>query len=145
MINDNTEPLPLKTIVLFIFLHGEETLNIPLDVSISNTLINPSGKLGLCVYGNKFKKSNYTLDTFDYYKTLLEESKTINDFNYIMSTITENGRLGNQIIRNLAVSLIAEKFNLNVNYCNKSLIETLGIECLICIRIPIYIILLKKV
>ena len=90
MINDNTEPLPLKTIVLFIFLHGEETLNIPLDVSISNTLINPSGKLGLCVYGNKFKKSNYTLDTFDYYKTLLEESKTINDFNYIMSNMYSN-------------------------------------------------------
>jgi hypothetical protein len=38
------------------------------------------------------------------------------------------GRLGNQIIRNLAVSLLAEKHNLTVNYCNKDLIENLGIE-----------------
>ena len=46
-----------------------------------------------------------------------------------MTTTTEhNGRLGNQIIRNLAVSLIAEKFNLQVNYSNKHLINTLGIE-----------------
>ena len=36
-----------------------------------------------------------------------------------MSTTTSsNGRLGNQIIRNLAVSIIAEKHNLYVNYCN---------------------------
>lgn len=38
------------------------------------------------------------------------------------------GRLGNQIIRNLAVSLIAMKHDLKVEYCNKELIETLGIE-----------------
>jgi hypothetical protein len=38
------------------------------------------------------------------------------------------GRLGNQIIRNLAVSLLAEKHNLTVNYCNKDLIDNLGIE-----------------
>ena len=37
------------------------------------------------------------------------------------------GRLGNQIIRNLAVSLIAEKHNLCVNYCNNQLISELGI------------------
>ena len=32
------------------------------------------------------------------------------------STTGNNGRLGNQIIRNLAVSLIAEKYNLQVDY-----------------------------
>jgi len=46
-----------------------------------------------------------------------------------MTTTTEfNGRLGNQIIRNLAVSVIAEKHNLKVNYSNKYLINKLGIE-----------------
>jgi len=45
-----------------------------------------------------------------------------------MTTTTTNGRLGNQIIRNLAVSLIAEKYNLYVEYCNKSLINNLGIN-----------------
>ena len=40
-----------------------------------------------------------------------------------MTTTTgNNGRLGNQIIRNLAVSLIAEKYNLKVDYYNKELI-----------------------
>lgn len=38
------------------------------------------------------------------------------------------GRLGNQIIRNLAVSLIAEKFNLHVIYCHHELISKLGIS-----------------
>lgn len=38
------------------------------------------------------------------------------------------GRLGNQIIRNLAVSLIAEKNNLKVEYYNFNLISQLGIE-----------------
>ena len=45
-----------------------------------------------------------------------------------MTTTGNNGRLGNQIIRNLAVSLIAEKHNLNVNYYNKDLISKLGIN-----------------
>jgi predicted metal-binding protein len=40
----------------------------------------------------------------------------------------EIGRLGNQIIRNLAVSLIAMKHDLKVEYCNKELIKRLGIE-----------------
>lgn len=45
-----------------------------------------------------------------------------------MSSTTErNGRLGNQLIRNLALSLIAEKNNLKVNYHNRALIESLGI------------------
>ena len=38
------------------------------------------------------------------------------------------GRLGNQIIRNLAVSLIAEKHNLYVKYSSYDLINSLGIE-----------------
>lgn len=38
------------------------------------------------------------------------------------------GRLGNRIVRNLAVSLIAEKHNLKVNYCDKELMENLGIH-----------------
>jgi len=45
-----------------------------------------------------------------------------------MTTTGNNGRLGNQIIRNLAVSLIAKKHNLNVNYYNKDLISKLGIN-----------------
>ena len=45
-----------------------------------------------------------------------------------MSSTNCNGRLGNQIIRNLAVSLVAKKHNLKVQYCNKDLINKLGIE-----------------
>ena len=45
------------------------------------------------------------------------------------TTTSYNGRLGNQIIRNLAVSLIAEKHNLYVNYSNNVLIKQLGINC----------------
>lgn len=45
-----------------------------------------------------------------------------------MTTIEDLGRLGNRIIRNLAVSLIAKKYDLQVNYCDKELINKLGIE-----------------
>lgn len=45
-----------------------------------------------------------------------------------MSCTIANGRLGNQIIRNLALSLIAKKHNLNVVYYNNELITRLGIE-----------------
>jgi hypothetical protein len=45
-----------------------------------------------------------------------------------MTSTLPNGRLGNQIIRNLAVSLLAEKHNLYVYYCNKELINKIGIE-----------------
>ena len=45
-----------------------------------------------------------------------------------MSFTRRNGRLCNQIIRNLAVSLIAEKNNLYVDYYNKEIIEQLGIH-----------------
>jgi len=38
------------------------------------------------------------------------------------------GRLGNQIIRNLAVSLIAERYNLKIDYFNNNLINQLGIK-----------------
>ena len=44
-----------------------------------------------------------------------------------MTLTTANGRLGNQIIRNLAVSLLAKKHNLRVNYVNNDLINQLGI------------------
>lgn len=47
-----------------------------------------------------------------------------------MTTIlshTNGGRLGNQMIRNLAVSLIAEKYNLYVTYSSSSAMEELGI------------------
>ena len=46
----------------------------------------------------------------------------------MISTTGSNGRLGNQIIRNLAVSLLAKKHNLKVEYYNKDLIKNLGIE-----------------
>ena len=42
-------------------------------------------------------------------------------------TTGNNGRLGNQIIRNLAVSLISEKHDISVQYYNKDLIYKLGI------------------
>ncbi len=45
-----------------------------------------------------------------------------------MSKSYGGGRLGNQIIRNLAVSLIASKYNLTVDYINKDLISKLGID-----------------
>ena len=44
------------------------------------------------------------------------------------STTYNNGRFGNQIIRNLAVSFIAEKNNLKVNYANNDAINRLGIK-----------------
>jgi hypothetical protein len=47
---------------------------------------------------------------------------------HITTTTCDNGRLGNQIIRNVAVSLIAMKHDLKVKYCNKELIQRLGIE-----------------
>jgi hypothetical protein len=46
-------------------------------------------------------------------------------------TIYQNGRLCNQIIRNLCVSLIAEKNNLYVDYANYKLIQELGINLFI--------------
>jgi hypothetical protein len=45
-----------------------------------------------------------------------------------MTTTGRNGRLGNQVIRNLAVSLIAEKYDLCVNYYNEQRINNLGIK-----------------
>jgi hypothetical protein len=45
-----------------------------------------------------------------------------------MTTTTRNGRLGNQIIRNLAVSLIAEKNDLFVDYYDNEIIKRLGIN-----------------
>ena len=45
-----------------------------------------------------------------------------------MSHTERNGRLGNQLIRNLALSIIAEKYNLYVDYYNHELIEQLGIK-----------------
>ena len=47
------------------------------------------------------------------------------------STTNTNWRLCNQIIRNLAVSFIAEKFNLHVKYANFDLIEKIGIRLFI--------------
>ena len=45
-----------------------------------------------------------------------------------MTTTHERGRLGNKIIRNLAVSLIAEKNDLKVNYSSKNIINKLEIN-----------------
>jgi hypothetical protein len=45
-----------------------------------------------------------------------------------MSRTQPHGRLGNQIIRNIAVSLLAEKNNLHVTYCSHELISQLGID-----------------
>jgi len=43
-------------------------------------------------------------------------------------TTYNNGRLCNQIIRNLATSLIAEKYDLQVTYSNHEAIQSLGIN-----------------
>ena len=48
-----------------------------------------------------------------------------------MSYTVENGRLGNQIIRNICTSMIAERHNLYVEYCNNERITSLGIELFI--------------
>jgi len=45
-----------------------------------------------------------------------------------MTTTRPKGRLGNQIIRNIAVSLVAEKYNLRAKYCSEQLINNLGIK-----------------
>jgi len=45
-----------------------------------------------------------------------------------MTSTWDIGRLGNQIIRNLAVSLLAKKHDLKVDYWNRDLISRLGIE-----------------
>ena len=47
-------------------------------------------------------------------------------------TIYHNGRLGNQIFRNVAMSIVAKKHNLYVDYSNSNLItELLGIDLFI--------------
>jgi hypothetical protein len=48
-----------------------------------------------------------------------------------IGTLGYIGRLGNQIIRNIAVSFIAKKHNLYVKYYNNELIKELGIELFI--------------
>jgi hypothetical protein len=48
-----------------------------------------------------------------------------------MTSTIAIGRLGNQIIRNLAVSIIAEKYNLYVDYSSYNLIKNLGIDLFI--------------
>jgi len=48
-----------------------------------------------------------------------------------MTTTIDNGRLCNQLFRNLAVSLIAEKNDLYVNYFNYHLFKKLGINLFI--------------
>jgi len=45
-----------------------------------------------------------------------------------MSRTMACGRLGNQIIRNIAISLLAEKSNLHVSYSSHELISQLGIN-----------------
>ena len=44
------------------------------------------------------------------------------------STTDKNGRFCNQIFRNLAVSFIAKKFDLQVSYANFEKIQSLGID-----------------
>ena len=44
-----------------------------------------------------------------------------------MSSTIAIGRLGNQIIRNLALSILAEKFNLYVTYTSFNIIKNIGI------------------
>jgi hypothetical protein len=77
----------------------------------------------------EFKEPNKDLICSEYY-----EKKIFNLINHLklygtITTITiNNDNIGNQIIRNLAVSLIAEKHNLNVIYNSHQLMEELGIN-----------------
>jgi hypothetical protein len=45
-----------------------------------------------------------------------------------MTTIIPMGRMGNQLIRNIAVSILAEKFNLKVKYSSVDKLNLLGIQ-----------------
>ena len=99
-----------------------------------------------CIYIYYIKKLLYNLGTsscekpfiivilflcskFSTFFTPFHISKADILYNYIYMTSTGDlGRLGNQIIRNLAVSLLAEKHNLKVNYYNNDLIYKLGIK-----------------
>ena len=45
-----------------------------------------------------------------------------------MSITIENGRFGNQLIRNIATSMIAKRHNLKIQYCNEDKINKLGID-----------------
>jgi hypothetical protein len=58
-----------------------------------------------------------------------DELKTLKLFNSTKNTITlHKGRFGNQIIRNLCISIIAQKFDLNVTYSSHDKIKALGID-----------------
>lgn len=48
--------------------------------------------------------------------------------NRMTSTQNSSGRLGNQIIRNIAVSIVAEKHNLYVDYSHYELIKSIGVN-----------------
>jgi hypothetical protein len=66
-----------------------------------------------------------------YFKKGRELSNSINNVTKTTENVTkttENGRLGNHIIKNLAVSFIAEKYDLKVDYFNNELIKNLGIN-----------------
>lgn len=45
-----------------------------------------------------------------------------------MTTTLREGRLCNQLIRNICVSIVAKKYNLKVNYCSNNEISSLGLE-----------------
>ena len=45
-----------------------------------------------------------------------------------MTTVAPYGRFGNHVIRDLAISLLAKKHNLYVNYCSRDLVQSLGID-----------------
>jgi len=45
-----------------------------------------------------------------------------------MTTVGPYGRFGNHFIRDMAISLLAKKHNLHVNYCSHELVQSLGID-----------------
>jgi hypothetical protein len=53
---------------------------------------------------------------------------TTNKYFFMTETNIYHGRLGNQIIRNIALHFIAKKNNLAVRYSSHDLIQSLGIE-----------------
>lgn len=59
--------------------------------------------------------------------TYIEDQYICNCRNLITSTLGKAGRFGNQLIRNLVVSFIAEKINLYVEYADYNKYDQLGI------------------
>ena len=100
--------------------------------------INSINTIGIhdshCYENDPESDINDNLILFHFYKLTYNSHRFVDNSNtYHMIAIKPkttdiNGRLSKQIIRNLAVSLIAKKHNLSIDYSSYDLITELGIE-----------------